>query len=354
MSLLIGSELATGVTKHPHELRELPVLVLMVHSRCNCRCVMCDIWKVAETRQLQLSDLQPHLESLRKLHVQWIVFSGGEPLMNPGLFPLIEAVREMGIRTTLLTTGLLLSRYAADAATMLDEIIVSLDGPPSIHDAIRNVPGAFASMAAGVRRIKHLNQRLPIRARTTVQKSNFRHLRSTVATAREMELDSISFLAADVTSAAFNRELLWPVERQSQVALSAEEIEILDSEISALIRLNGDDIASGFIAESEGKLRRIVRHFRAQLGEVESFAPRCNAPWVSAVVESDGSVRPCFFHPSIGSLHDSDLRDVLNSPAALAFRKNLDIESDPVCRRCVCSLNFPARTQFKGEDTDAS
>jgi hypothetical protein len=36
-------------------------------------------------------------------------------------------------------------------------------------------------------------------------------------------------------------------------------------------------------------------------------APRCNAPWVSAVVETDGAVRPCFFQQAIGNLADGTL-----------------------------------------------
>jgi hypothetical protein len=32
------------------------------------------------------------------------------------------------------------------------------------------------------------------------------------------------------------------------------------------------------------------------------------------------------------------LLDVLNGPAALDFRSHLDVQNDPVCRNCVCSL----------------
>jgi radical SAM protein with 4Fe4S-binding SPASM domain len=69
-------------------------------------------------------------------------------------------------------------------------------------------------------------------------------------------------------------------------------------------------------------------------------APRCNAPWVSAAVEADGTVRPCFFHPPIGKVDQrTTLGDVLNSEEAVRFRGSLDVASNPICRRCVCSLN---------------
>jgi radical SAM protein with 4Fe4S-binding SPASM domain len=69
-------------------------------------------------------------------------------------------------------------------------------------------------------------------------------------------------------------------------------------------------------------------------------APTCNAPWVSAVIEMDGAVRPCFFHPAIGNQRDATLESVLNSAQARNFRENLVIQEDPICRRCVCSLNY--------------
>jgi radical SAM protein with 4Fe4S-binding SPASM domain len=70
----------------------------------------------------------------------------------------------------------------------------------------------------------------------------------------------------------------------------------------------------------------------------------CNAPWVSSVVEADGTVRPCFFHKSLGSIRDESLEDVLNSPTAIAFRRQLDVKSDPICKTCVCTLSLGRRT----------
>lgn len=43
----------------------------------------------------------------------------------------------------------------------------------------------------------------------------------------------------------------------------------------------------------------------ARLGQVPAVAPGCNAPWVSALIETDGTVRPCFFHRSLGNIHQN-------------------------------------------------
>ena len=59
---------AAGIaTGHVHTL---PVLSLMVHSSCNCRCVMCDIWKAnALKREMTVDALDAHMQAIRRLHV---------------------------------------------------------------------------------------------------------------------------------------------------------------------------------------------------------------------------------------------------------------------------------------------
>ena len=99
-------------------------------------------------------------------------------MMHSDLFRLAAPLRARGIRMTLLSTGLLLAHYATRIVDSIDEVIVSLDGPREVHDAIRRVPGAFDRLVEGVRAIHHAS------ARCTVQARNAAHLRATVAAAR--------------------------------------------------------------------------------------------------------------------------------------------------------------------------
>jgi MoaA/NifB/PqqE/SkfB family radical SAM enzyme len=333
--------LVQGNIDEKNVVTTLPILVVHAHSSCNCKCIMCDIWKTRENNVFGVRELQPQLDSIRRLGVRWIVFSGGEPLMNPELPEVCSILRDEGIRLTLLTTGLLLKKCATSVATSFDDVIVSLDGPPGTHDAIRRVDGAFALLQSGIHALKTVRPHIRITARSTVQKANHSCLWETARTAKLLMLDGISFLAVDVTSPAFNRSLAWPVVRQDELGLSLEEVAALETEIETLIRNSTKELGASFVAESPEKLRRVVRHFRARLGLESPQAPPCNAPWVSAVIDADGSVRPCFFHPTIGKLHESaTLEEVVNGAKGLKFRQNLDMDNNSICRNCVCSLNY--------------
>ncbi len=321
-------------------LASMPILVLNVHSHCNCRCVMCDIWKREKHEQVRVEDLERHRESLRKLGVRQVVLSGGEPLLHGDLRALCEFFRAESIRLTLLTTGLLLLKRADEVSALFDEVIVSIDGPREVHDGVRRIYGAFDVIAQGVAEIRRRKPELVVACRMTVQKANHCYLRATVRAAKTIGFGSISLLAADLTSEAFNRPLVWPGERQSEIALTEKEVGELEEEIERLIVEHDGDIRRGYIAEGAAKLRRIGRRFREHLGQAIPESPTCNAPWVSAVVEVDGSVRPCFFHRAVGNIGSETLEEVINGEAARAFRESLDVRENPTCRRCVCSLNY--------------
>lgn len=324
-----------------NRIYHLPILVLMPHGGCNCRCVMCDIWKAnAENRQLSIDDLRPHLADLRTLSVRRVVLTGGEALMHPNLWTLAACLRDLGAKLTLLTTGLLLKRHAAEVVRWCDEVIVSLDGPRDLHDEIRRVPRGFARLAEGVREVQQRAATIRVTGRCVIQRRNFRQIPAILAAAHEIGLDQISFLAADVSSEAFNRALPWDGERVSDIGLSLTEAHELAAVVEDLIATHPNDFASGFIAESPSKLRRLPRYFAALHGEGEFPRTTCNAPWVSTVIEADGLVRPCFFHAPLGSVHDNSLATILNSPNAIAFRRGLDVNENPICKKCVCTLNL--------------
>ncbi|MBB5315556.1 radical SAM protein [Tunturibacter empetritectus] len=324
----------------PHKLTSLPILLLNMHENCNCRCLMCDIWKRPPGLGLDLASFRHHRDSIMALGVQQVVLTGGEPLLHSNFEALCSFLKSCGARVTLLTTGLLLEKRADIVARSVDEIIISLDGPEAIHDRIRRVIRGFDLIRAGILAIRCHRPGISIQARSTVQRANFLFLRETVAAAKRLGFDSISFLATDVSSHAFNRELIWPGERQSEVALTRSEIACLEVEIELLLEQFRDEIARRYIVEPPEKLRHIVRRFREHLGELTPVSPVCNAPWVSAVMEVDGSIRPCFFHHKIGTVERGSLEDAVNSEEAQQFRRTLDVARNPTCQRCVCSLNY--------------
>lgn len=334
-------------TLQTHRISALPIVMLMPHSACNCRCVMCDIWKDNKNlKQLTEEDIASLLTSLKQFGTQQVVMSGGEALLNPNFFSLCRILRDAGMKVSLLTTGLTLKNHAEMLVHWVNDIIVSLDGDQHLHDAIRNIPGAFHKLKDGVRYIRLLNPSYRITARTVIHRLNFWNWIAIIEQAKLMEIDQISFLPADVSSHAFNRQIAWDQPRQNEILLSKSELPELKVMIQKIIEDYKGDIDSGFIAESEQKLMDIYHYYAAFYGMIPFPFKKCNAPWVSTVIEADGSVRPCFFHETIGNIRDSSLGEILNSPEAMNFRKTLNMTSNDICTKCVCSLNLSPLTNL--------
>jgi Fe-coproporphyrin III synthase len=329
------------LTLQTDKISSLPIVILMPHSSCNCRCVMCDIWKGNKNlKQLDESDIRGLLSTFRKYNTQQVVMSGGEALLNPNFFRFCEMLKSQKIKISLLSTGLTIQKNAEQLVKWVDDIIVSLDGDEILHDTIRNIPGAFKKLREGIKSLRTIDPLFKISGRCVIQRLNYRLWPEIIRTAMEIGLDSISFLPADVSSAAFNRELLWDEQRQQEILLREDELGELKEIIGNILDEFGEQFKSRFIVESPQKIQKIYYYYAAYYGFNEFPYKKCNAPWVSTVIEADGTVRPCFFHKAYGNIKTESLDLVINSDSAIEFRKKLDMDHNTTCLKCVCYLNL--------------
>ena len=325
-----------------HRTFALPLLIFYVTARCNSRCASCDWWKSDGAADLTLDEIRALAAELPALRTRLVVFSGGEPLLRRDVFEMADVFRAQGLKLHLLTSGLFLERDAEQIATHFEEVTLSLDGHTrDLYRQIRGVDGLEA-IERGVRKLKARAPLLSMRARSTLHRHNFRELPYLIDKAKALGLAQISFLAADVTSEAFGRR----AETSTRgLLLSESEVEEFTCVVEETLVSHAQDFGSHLVAESPDKLRRLPRYYAAQLGNGPFPPVACNAPWVSAVVEADGAVRPCYFHPAVGNIRQKSLPQILQQEMR-AFRSNLDVSSSATCSRCVCSLKMGLRTRL--------
>ena len=314
-------------------MRRLPLVTLYLTERCNSRCRTCDYWRHGRA-DLDLATVSRLLPSLRRLGTETVVLSGGEPLLNRDWAAIAALLGDAGLDLWLLTSGLSLAKHAQRAGALFRAITVSLDGAdPATYVAIRGVD-AFEVVCKGIRAAADTGVNVTVRV--TVQRTNFRQLTSLVDLARRLGARQISFLAVDVANPhAFARG----EEFESDLALRPGELDELEERLLALERERGEAFASGFIAESPRKLRRILHYFAAICG-LGAYPPvRCNAPEFSAVVDAKGGVSPCFF---IGGPADASVRDgldeALNHAEMASLRSAIRAGRRAECVTCVCSM----------------
>jgi MoaA/NifB/PqqE/SkfB family radical SAM enzyme len=338
-----------------HRTFALPLLVFYATAGCNSRCITCDWWHASSASDLSTAEVGALAAELPALRTRRVLFSGGEPLLRGDVFEMATLFRARGARLDLLTNGLLFERYAEQVAAHFDTVTLSLDADtPELYRQVRGVDG-LEQVERGMARLLQVAPRLPVRARCTLQRHNFRRLPILIDKARSLGLAQISFLAADVSGDAFGRPRARDgtgaetMAEHSAHALpddllpNAEEVAEFARLVDDTIRTHAPDFASGFVAESAQKLRRLPQYYAARLGLAALPPVACNAPWISAVIEADGAVRPCFFQRAVGDLRDKPLHQILNGEM-VAFRAGLQVHENAVCATCVCALNMNLRT----------
>lgn len=312
----------------------LPLLIFYPTSRCNSRCVSCDWWTHSGKNDLTVAEIETVAATLPSLGTRVVAFSGGEPLLRPDVFEAASIFRARGMTLQLLTSGVLLERSADRVGEHFSRVFVSLDAATdALYEEVRGI-NALAMVGRGIARLRRIAPSVPVVARATLHRANFRELPRLIEHAKAIGLDGISFLAADVSSGAFGRR----GSPSPSLALTADEVGEFTAIVERTVALFQPDFESGFVAESPARLRRLPQYYAA-LGGDGPFPPvRCNAPWVSVVLEADGAVRPCFFHPAVGNIRRTPLADLVTQNLR-TFRASLDVDSNPTCGRCVCSLN---------------
>ena len=141
-SILQAGKTSLALLKVMAGLGRTPLFISWnVTFKCNLRCAYCGAAD-APHREWATEKIVQGLEELYRSGARWITFGGGEPLVRSDIEALITKAKDIGFTVFLSTNG----RFVPDKIDVLrfvDNVNLSLDGPESIHDAMRGA-GAFA------------------------------------------------------------------------------------------------------------------------------------------------------------------------------------------------------------------
>ena len=129
---------------------EAPFLVIWeLTQACDLACVHCRACAIENRSPFELSTEEGFrlLEEVRSFGDPLMVFTGGDPLKRPDLFPLLEKSVQLGLRTTVTPSATpLLTESAIERFQNcgVARMAISLDGPDAeSHDGLRRVTGSF-------------------------------------------------------------------------------------------------------------------------------------------------------------------------------------------------------------------
>lgn len=146
-----------------------------VTRSCNLACRHCRAEAHLEPYKNELTTEEAHslIETFPAAGSPIIIFTGGDPMMRPDIYDLIEHAKSLGLTCAFAPNGTLINAENAKRIreSGVDRCSISIDGPDAdSHDAFRGVAGAFS---ASMRGIEHLKEEgIPFQINTTVTRDN--------------------------------------------------------------------------------------------------------------------------------------------------------------------------------------
>jgi MoaA/NifB/PqqE/SkfB family radical SAM enzyme len=308
---------------------------------CNLRCQHCYQEDFSRADDLDWLGLKTVSDGIIETLGAWarracIHLTGGEPLLKPEIFPLLEyldskpEIEELG----LITNGLYLDDDITERLSLvskLGKIKVSLDGPNAeTNDSIRR-PGVFDRV---VERLAVLcsRKRFEVTLMFTVMKTNYRDLADYLRLLEQMDVDGL----------ILERFVPWGRGRGYQQNV------LESSEWNQVVRT----LLEFFSAEEESNsfLPFQAFHVRSIDGDMELLGAPCIIGEDGVCVMPDATVFPCRRFPvSVGNLLHDRLGRIWETSAilnALRRKENLkgkcgscDIAFCRGCRSLALSLS---------------
>jgi MoaA/NifB/PqqE/SkfB family radical SAM enzyme len=133
-----------------------PILQIHPTRRCNLRCLHCYSFSSPDERDLLTSPkLETAITDAFQQGYKVASFSGGEPVLYKDLARLLWHAKNIGMRTTVTSNGMLLDEGRMDTlAGCTDVLAISLDGVPESHNRMRASNQAFDRMQANLENVR--------------------------------------------------------------------------------------------------------------------------------------------------------------------------------------------------------
>ncbi len=331
-------------------------VVLGVNNACNLRCRMCDVGTGEDG-----SNFHTHMTStnppvmpvaLAERIVDQVArhypsarlgFAFTEPTAWRPLVDVVRSASARGVRSAVTTNGLLLPKLAVPlAAAGLDELVVSIDGPAEIHDAIRGRDGSFERAIEGVRAALAAPRPPRVSIFAAITEWNIGHLARFAASLRDLPLERLGFMhtvfvapeAAATHNATWGQRYPATPSNTRELRLDHYDLDELWSEIAVIRALSLPFPVSWSPAiDTRAELERYYR-------SPTPFGRRCADAFSALLVKSDGSVVPAHsrcYPVVVGDLWREELNAVWNGARLGAFRRDLaSVGLFAGCSRC-CS-----------------
>ncbi len=140
-------------------LRAPICITWQITGKCNLSCIHClSETTTGEKQELNINEVKHFIDDLANMKVFYINVGGGEPLIHPNFFEIVDYAREKGIFIQFSTNGTLINtETATEIANRELRVQVSIDGwSAAVNDSIRG-KGSFRKAVKALKLLRGLD-----------------------------------------------------------------------------------------------------------------------------------------------------------------------------------------------------
>ncbi|MFC1511037.1 radical SAM/SPASM domain-containing protein [Candidatus Margulisiibacteriota bacterium] len=321
-------------------------IVVSLTNRCNCRCLMCNYWKFTSQNELTTNEVKDLFNQAKAAGVSSCILYGGEPLLRKDLGELISQAHQQGLKTEIITNGMLIDEKKAKTlvASGLDKVVISLDMCSDQLDQIRGIRGAYEKTLAALTELIKLKEqgKLEVMIASTLMLPTLRNnnLIKVIELAERLRVPVIIQLL-DFSPLYFKgidrktKKELWIAEE------NYPELQLL---VDKLVKIKREK--KWLIVNSISSLNYTKRYFRdPRSKELPCYVVLGGRIWI----DSQGKVYLCQALPALGDLRKASFRDIVNSKRWQAGVRQAFLKECPGCS-CGYSLNVDTYLPYAWKD----
>lgn len=274
---------------------------------CNLRCKHCYSDSGTERdKKLTFEEIKKLIDDLASIGVFNIMLTGGEPLLHPNIFDIIEYIQLKPMSVMLFTNGTLITKEIVE---MLKDTIlslaVSIDGAvPETHDRYRGVKGSFADTVRAINMAKAAG--IKVRGNVSIHKGNLNEIVGIIELLKELRVDDYHMLPISFTGRS----------EPSDIFVTPQEYV---------------------------KVLKKIKQYEKEHGELKKKYPyspaltNCGIGVNSLAVRSNGVVVPCPQFPdevSLGNVRKDSIADIWNNSVFLNKVRSINVFESSMCKMC--------------------
>ncbi len=262
-------------------LRPLDEISIELTQRCNLSCAMCAVWE-GKRDGLPGDRVAELLAEAKGLGATSFVPSGAETLMRKDALDILEEAARLQIpQIILVTNGMLVPRFGAQLARISGlHLNISIDGPQSVHDALRGA-GSYNSAIAGLDAA--LRHGISVSLSSVLMRPTVETLSHVIELAQERGLSSVSLQPFQPEIAGMGRD-------HSAFTFPADDRELVREALSNFTAHARRASVSIF---TEAAFSTFVPYL---FDGVRPIPPGgCHLPTRFILVDVVGRTYPCFF-----------------------------------------------------------